>query len=108
MAIITLSILERLQLLDMLPKTGRLIEMELVQSIIDKVRFSATEISEYALVDTPDGHVSWDQAKARDYGVMLENAEIKILRKIIRLMDNGKLVSLDNLPLVKKILAIEL
>jgi hypothetical protein len=108
MAIITLSILERLQLLDMLPKTGRLIEMELVQSIIDKVRFSATEISEYALVDTPDGHVSWDKTKARDYGVMLENAEIKILRKIIRLMDNGKLVSLDNLPLVKKILAIEL
>jgi hypothetical protein len=107
MAIITLSILERLQLLDMLPKTGRLIEMELVQSIIDKVRFSATEISEYALVDTPDGHVSWDQAKARDKDIEMEESEIKMIQGAIRNIDKEGKVTLESLPLVKKLLEIE-
>lgn len=108
MKTLTLSLLERFQLPDMLPKAGKIIEMELARSIIDKVQISAKEIGEYSLRDTPDGRIVWDQDKARDIDVELEEAEIKMIQGVIRTMDKEGRVTMESLPLVKKLLGIEL
>ena len=108
MRTLILSVLERLQFPDMLPKAGKIIEMELARSIIDKVRLDAGEIGEYGLRDTPDGRIIWDQDKAKDKEVGLEESEIKMLQGAIRAMDKEGRVTLESLPLVKKLLGIEL
>lgn len=108
MKVLTLSVLERLQLPELLPKVGKIIEMELARSIIDKVRLGPAEIGEYGLRDTPDGRITWDQERAKDRDVELEESEIKMLQGAIRTMDKEGRVTMDSLPLVKKLLGIEL
>jgi len=108
MKTLTLSVLERLQFPDMLPKAGKIIEMELARSIIDKIRLDANEIGDYGLRDTPDGRIIWDQDKAKDKEVGFEESEIKMLHGAIRVMDKEGRVTVELLPLVKKLLGIEL
>lgn len=107
MKTLTLSVLERLQFPDLLPKAGKIIEMELARSIIEKVRLDAREVGEYGLRDTPDGRITWDQDKAKDKDVILEDSEIKMLQGTIRTMDKEGRVTLESLVLVKKLLEIE-
>lgn len=108
MKTLTLSVLERLQLPDMLPKAGKIIEMELARSIIDKIRLEASEINEYGLRDTSDGRIAWDQAKAKDKEVAFEESEIKMIQGAIRNLDKEGRITMESLPLVKKLLGIEL
>jgi hypothetical protein len=107
MRTLTLSVLERLQLPELLPRAGKIIEMELARSIIDKVRLEASEIGEYGIRDTTDGRITWDQAKARDKDIEMEESEIKMLQSAIRNIDKEGKVTLESLPLVKKLLEIE-
>jgi len=108
MKTLTLSVLERLQLPELLPKAGKIIEMELARSIIEKVQLGAAEIGEYGLRDTPDGRITWDQNKAKDKEVMLEESEVKMLQGTISAMDKEGRITLESLMLVKKLLGIEL
>ena len=107
MKTLQLSVLERLQLPDILPKSGKIIEMELARGIIDKIRLGADEIGEYGIRDTADGRIMWNHDKARAKDVGLEEAEIKMLQGAIRIMDKEGRVTLELLPLVKRILEIE-
>ena len=108
MKTLQLSVLERLQLPDILPKSGRIIEMELARGIIDKIRLGADEIGEYGLKDTSDGRITWNHKKARLKDVELEDAEIKMLQGAIRAMDKEGRVTMESLSLVKRILGMEL
>ncbi len=108
MKTLQLSVLERLQLPDILPKTGKIIEMELARGIIDKIRLGADEIGEYGIRDTADGRIMWNHDKARLKDVELEEAEITMLQGAIRAMDKEGRVTLELLPLVKRILGMEL
>lgn len=82
--------------------------MELTRSIIDKVRLETSEIGKYDLRDTSDGRIVWDQDKAIDKEVELEESEVKMLQGSIHAMDKEGRITLDLLPLVKKILGMEL
>ena len=108
MRTLQLSVLERLQLPDILPKSGRIIAMELARCIIDKIRLGADEIGEYGIKDTADGRIMWNHDKARLKHVEFEDAEIKMLQGAIRVMDKEGRVTLELLPLVKRILGMEL
>lgn len=108
MKTLTLSVLERLQLPDLLPRSGRIIEMELSKSITDKIRLEAREVGEYEIRDTSDGRITWNQSKAIDKEVELEEAEVKIIQGAIRTLDKEGRITLESLPLVKRLLEIGL
>jgi hypothetical protein len=107
MTAITLSVLDRLLLSDILPKTGKIVEMILVASLLSKIRLTPDEITEYGLVDTPDGRITWDKDKVKEKYIELDVSEIKVLRDAIYILDKAGQITLDSLPMVKKVLAIE-
>lgn len=105
---LNLSVMDRLQFKTLLPKEGRLIEMELVTSLKEKVRFSPAEIEEFELRDLPNGSVIWNGAKAKEREYRFEDSEITVLQRGSSLADQEAKITNDNLPLAKRILAIKL
>lgn len=104
MTTITFSVLERLQLSDLLPKSGKLIEMELARGILEKTRIGADEVGEYELHDTPDGKITWNQEKAKEKEFVLEDVEIKLLHSGVADLDRRGEISMDIAPLARRIL----
>lgn len=104
MKTINLSILDRLLLPLFYPQSEGLIEMDIVWSIQDKIRFTPSEIEEYELKDLPDGKVSWNKLKAKDREFPLEDSEIRILQKEIDTLDKGKKIMLSTVVLAKRIM----
>jgi len=102
-----LSVKERLQFPGMLPHQGGLIEMELVKSLINKVKFTASEIEEYSMRDLVNGSVQWDSKTAKDREFKFEDSEIRVIKKGVEMLDQRKEITIDNLDLVKRLLAIQ-
>ena len=104
MTTITFSVLERLQLSDLLPKSGKLIEMELARGILDKTRITAEEVAEYGLRDTADGKITWDKEKAQEKAFTLEDVEINLLQNGVNDLDRKGEITIDIAPLARRIL----
>ena len=103
MKTISLSILDRLQLPMIYPQSGGLIEMDIVKSLQEKIRFKPAEIDEYELKDLSEGRVSWNKAKAKDKTFALEDSEIRVLQKGVDLLDKEQRITLDLVDLAKPI-----
>jgi hypothetical protein len=104
MTTITLSVLERLQVSDLLPKSGKLIEMEVARGILEKVRLATDEIEAYEIHDTPDGKIVWNKEKAQEIQFYFADMEIQLLKKGIDDLDRKGEVSMDIAPLARRIL----
>lgn len=104
---ISLSVLDRLLLPDLLPRNGGIILMTLVDSLLNRIRLTPDEITEYELSDTPDRRIIWNTEKARDKDIEFNASEIKVLRDTIHALDKEGKITLESLPMVKKILAVE-
>ena len=102
-----LSIMDRLQLQTLLPKNGRMIEMELVQDIRKKIRFTPQEIEKYELRDLNNGGVAWDREKAKDREFTFEKSEIQAIQKGIEAADKAEQITEGSLDTAKKFKAIK-
>lgn len=100
---IKLSILDRLQINTVLPKTGQVIEMEIAKSILNAVKLTSKEIEDWKIKDHPDGSISWDAKKAKEVEFIFTPAELSIMKKGAVLLDSGGSVTFQNLDLVKKV-----
>lgn len=105
MTTLHLSILDRLQSFSVLPKQGKIIEMEIAKNISEKLRPTSKEINDWQIVDLPDGRVNWNSKKAVEKPYNFEDAEFSILQKGAELLEASGSVTMDNLELVKKIQA---
>ena len=98
---ITLTVMDRLQINSVLPKTGGFIDMELAGGIKTKVQFSSKEIGEYELKDSNEGSITWNMQKAVPRAFSFEDVEIALLKKGADLLDKSQMITEGNLPLVK-------
>lgn len=97
--------MERLQLPVMYPRSGGLIEMTIVRSMQEKIKFTPAEVEEYELKDLSDGRVAYNKAKTKDKDRIfpLEDAEIKALLRGIDILDKEQQIPLEIVDLVKRI-----
>jgi len=100
---ITLSILERLQLPTLLLRSGRMIEMEIVQQVREHIRFTPQEIEQYELRDLASGGVAWNNLKAKEREFLFEDSVIRVIQKGIELADQNEQITQHNLALAKRI-----
>ena len=88
-----------------LPKSGKIIEMEIVKSVSERIRFTPAEIEEFELKDAPNGSVMWHREKAKEREFRFEDSELEVVRKGITALDEKGDITVDMLSLVKKFTA---
>lgn len=103
---ISLSVPDRIQLPLIYPQSGGLIEMEVVKSLQEKIRFTPAEIDEYELKDLPGGKIVWNTSKEKDREYVLEDSEIKVLQKGIDQLDKEGKITLTMVDLARRIMNI--
>lgn len=96
----TLTIRDRVYFPAILPSEGAMIEMITVRGIIKKVEITPEEIQELNIEDTPRG-VEWK--KDKDIEVDFTEAEIEIIRKGIKQLDEAGKIAFSMLPTVEKL-----
>jgi hypothetical protein len=104
---IVLSVADRFNLQSLLPKNGRMVEMEIVKNITDRVRFSPSEIEEYEIRDLDNGSVIWNSKTAKETEYRFEDSEITVLQKGVNTCDKNSEITQSNLDLAKRILALK-
>lgn len=102
-----LTVPERLLIPLMLPKSSGMIGMELKRSVVNKIRFSPEEISEYELKDTDNGMIVWNKLKAKDREFRFEDSEVNFMKKAVEALDKAEQITDDNYDLAKKLMAIK-
>ena len=100
MKTLSLSVLDRCKLTELLPLNGGKVEMLLVQSIMKKAEFSLEDIAEFGMKDTVNG-VAWTNGKDVDFEFTLE--QIEVLKAASKRADEEKKITRENLPLIEKI-----
>jgi len=98
-----LSVLDRLIFSSLLPKSGGMMEMELVAVVKSKVAFTAKEHTKFELKDLQNGSVSWNP-KAPEVEFDFEESEVKLLKKGVEMNDKAESINEQNLELAKKIM----
>jgi hypothetical protein len=106
MTAVKLSIVDRLQFTALLPKNGKMIEMEIAKSLSEKVRLTAREIELFELKDLENGSISWNPKTAKDITINFEDSEIKVLQKGVDTLDAAEQITLQIFDLAKKIKSI--
>lgn len=100
---ITLSVGDRLILPEILPETGRKIEIILCKDILSKTEFTASEISEYKLRDQGSGRIDWAVKAARDKEIEITEEEAGLLKECSDRVDKEGKVTRYNIDLLQKI-----
>lgn len=97
-----LNVLERVHLLNIVPRKGSIIENKAIMSLLTKIEFDGNELKEYELKSTPDGKITWNQDKSKDIELTFIETEIDMIKKAINEMDSKKEVPLNLMPLIEK------
>lgn len=95
-----LTISERIQLTQFIPKEGNIVEMMLCKDLSDKLNFTANEIEEFK-IKFKDGFVSWESSK--NFDIEITDSQLKLLKDFITKLDSEKKINLENLDLCLKI-----
>ena len=98
-----LSIKDRLLLPELLPESGDIIEMLLRRSITEKIKLTAKEISDYNIKSEKPGFITWDENKAVEKDIHMEDAEINLIKKGYAEADKAKKITERLLDLCLKI-----
>lgn len=93
-----LSVLERVCLLDILPKQGSVKTVRLAAEIRKAVQFSDAE-REAIGMSSDGGTVKWDATKARPLHVDLLSNHCELVKDVLAEIDSAKAMREDLLPL---------
>jgi len=98
---IKLSVLERIHLLNNLPKKGSIIESKILRGIFEKIEFNQKEIKDYGLKDE-NGKISWVMEKAKDKDITFNESEIDIIKRMFKELDSRKEFNVGLIELYEK------
>ena len=88
---VSLSVLERIFLLNALPAEGDITTIRIVSDLRKEISFSETELSEWKISKEDSGAIEWDGEKAEekeiDFGAKEHTIVAEALKKV---SDNGK------------------
>jgi hypothetical protein len=97
-----LGIIERVHLLNIIPRKGTILENKVIMTLLNKVEFDAKELKEYDLKSTEDGKISWNPEKVKEIEVSFLEAEVDMIKKAFKDLDGKKEVPLYLMPLIEK------
>lgn len=97
-----LKIRDRIAIMDMLPKTGSIMEMVDIMGIIKKVRIEQEEKIQLNYKES-NGVISWDIEFDKGKSVNFTFEELSILKESVKKLDSEKLVNAANLDICLKI-----
>lgn len=97
-----LKIRDRIAIMDMLPKTGSIMEMVDIMGIIKKVRIEQEEKIQLNYKES-NGIISWDIEFDKGKSVNFTFEELSILKESVKKLDSEKLVNAANLDICLKI-----
>ena len=103
---ITLSILERLLILNLLPGENDIITLRLVRKLKDMLGFTDEELTAINMRSEQEGNRSvtkWDQDKAVDKEFELSEKAIDIIRDALKTLDKNKKLTENHISLYTKI-----
>ena len=96
-----LTIKDRLVIPELLPRHGRLIEMQLVNSIMQLVLFAPAEIHEFEIKDSQTGTV-WNPKKERMIDKQFTPEQITIIKKGIDNLDKDSQITPEMVETIMK------
>lgn len=95
-----LSVRDRLLISHLIPAKGRLIEMQVVSNIKQKVSFSSEEITGCNIRDTEEGTVLFSQDIEKDFDFTI--SELEVLSKGVQRLDEAGEVTEQLLSLCER------
>jgi hypothetical protein len=98
-----LSVKDRLMLLDVLPKTGDLITLQISQRAATAVSLTQDDIDTFGIT-SGDGAVRWDESKDTGVEVEIEPAAVDLVAKELKSMNEKRTLTIDHLGLCSKFL----
>lgn len=103
MKTIKLSVRDRVIFSEILPESGRKIEMILCNDLLKKIEFTPEEVSEFGLADTGGGRVTWDTTRERSIDIELTEEQVFLLKKASNEIDEQGKVTRYNVDLLDQI-----
>jgi hypothetical protein len=103
---VTLSILERLLILNLLPGENDIITLRLVRKLKDQIGFTDEELVTLNMRSEQEGNRSltkWDQDKATDTEFELSEKVVDIIRDELKNLDKIKKLTENHISLYTKI-----
>lgn len=100
---LTLTIKERVVLMESLPKEGSKLEQIIIRQLSKKLDFTLEEIEELG-IKIEKTNIFWKK-ESNDYQATfeLENSEVEVLKNMSKELDRNKKVTPDNLSFIEKI-----
>lgn len=97
----TLLIRERLHILQLLPNSGNYKELCSLKGIVEKCKFSPTDMQEFGLVQTPQGLQTNPEFDDTTFEIDFSEEEQDIIRTALEKLDKTASLELGNMELFK-------
>lgn len=98
----TLNCVERLVMLSIMPREGNFVTLRMMRDIVARVGFSAKELTEFGIEELPDGRVRWVQDVPTDRPFTFDEAEVNLIKKALKKMDEDEKLNVDSVSLYEK------
>jgi len=96
-----LNVLERMMLLNVLPREGSFVTLKVVADLRDELGFSETEHKKYKFVET-EGRVTWNPAVEQFKEVHIGEKATDVVVDALKKLDEEKKLSLESMSLYEK------
>jgi len=96
-----LSILERLMLLNILPREGSFVSLKIVRDLRNSLSFSEAEYKKYQFVES-EGRVTWNQTEEQFKDVKIGEKATDIIVEELKKLDKEKKLTEQHLSLFEK------
>lgn len=97
-----LTVRERLEIVQMLPQNGSIMEMIDIMSILKKIRLTQEEKTQIKYKEL-DNKIMWDASESLEKDITFTHEEITILKDSVHRLDKNKEVNPSNLDICIKI-----
>ena len=97
-----LTVMERLVLLQILPKEGNLLQLKIVRQLREELSFSEQEHATLNFQEG-DGLINWDQNKAGPKEVELGTKALEMIHKALAELDKAGKLRAEYLDLCEKV-----
>ena len=98
----TLGILERIQLLNILPAEGNIVTLRIVGRLRDELGFSEDEISAGNIRQFEDGRITWDASSTVEKDVEIGDTAKDIIKAALKKLDDEKKLTTQLIPIWDK------
>lgn len=97
-----LGVLDRLLILNILPKEGNIITLRLIRDIIQKVGLSDKELKDLKMKQIDNGRVTWDNSKEIIKDINLGESAIGIISDEFKRLNKDKKLTMEHMNVYDK------